>query len=301
MWKLMAAGAAVAVAASAWASAQQAPAVERFAVPGEGSVNSWIVDAPDGLVLVDAQRDRVAAERLVAWIRARGRPLVAVLLTHAHPDHIGGLDQIRRAFPGVRVHASPGTAREIATDRMGYQEKTRAIGAAAPRAYPPPDAVFAEGATLRVAGLEVRTREFGAGEASAATAFHLPAQRILFGGDIATTGVEDFLVEGRTGPWLLQVRALRQEYPDTRTVYPGHGAPGPLDRLAASTTRTLATYRRLVAVAGPVAGVLPPDKVRAVAARVRAALGERPAVAAIPNLREENVRAVARELANPRG
>lgn len=290
-------------ALAAPAAAQDpAPRVERFTAPGDGSSNSWIVHAPGGLIVIDLQRDRAAAAELIERIKATGEPVAAVLLTHPHPDHIGGLDQFERAFPDAPVHAGPGTAREIRLDRMGFQKRTRqALGPAAPRAYPAPDRVFGQGETLSIAGLTIETREYGSGESVAATSYYLPGSRLLFGGDIATTGVTDFMVEGRTGPWLKQVRALRRSHPATRVLYPGHGEAGSLDRIAADQERTLHIYRRLVAAARPVNGALPPEMVREVAAQVRAALGERPAVAATPGLVEENVEAVARELAQARG
>jgi glyoxylase-like metal-dependent hydrolase (beta-lactamase superfamily II) len=272
--------------------------VERFTVPGDGSVNSWIVDAPGGLIVVDVQRDRASAAKLIERVKARGKPLAAVLLTHPHPDHVGGLQQFREAFPDAPVHAGPGTARELAADRMGFLKI--ALGAEAPRGYPQPTSVFAPDKPIRVAGLTIETREYGSGESIAATSFHLPTIGALFGGDIATADVEDFLMEGRTGPWLLQVAALRRSHPGARTLYPGHGEAGPVSAIADATVRTLRTYRRLVTAAGPVRGVLPPDKVRSVAAQVKAELGERTPVAEIPNLVEENVRAVARELAQTR-
>ena len=43
--------------------AQEPLRVERFTVPGDGSVNSWIVHAPGGLIVVDVQRDRAAAAK----------------------------------------------------------------------------------------------------------------------------------------------------------------------------------------------------------------------------------------------
>lgn len=276
--------------------------VERFAIPGAGSVNSWIVEAPDGLILVDFQRDRVSAARAIERIKTIGKPVAAMLLTHPHPDHIGGLDQFRQAFPGVPVYASQPTANEVRVDRMGFQKLTRqSLGAQAPRAYPVPDRVIGYYETLKIAGVTIETREFGSGEAISATSFYLPATGQLFGGDIATAGMTSFLLEGRTGPWLKQIRSMRLNYPQTRMLYPGHGEAGPLDQIAAAEEKSLLIYRRLVAAARPASGELTPEQVRNVAAQVRAALGERPPVAAIPDLVEKNVKAVARELAQMRG
>jgi glyoxylase-like metal-dependent hydrolase (beta-lactamase superfamily II) len=57
-------------------------------------------------VLVDAGT-LVGSDALIDWLRSSNVIPACVVVTHAHHDHIGGLDAVVRAFEGVRVLASP--------------------------------------------------------------------------------------------------------------------------------------------------------------------------------------------------
>jgi len=63
-----------------------------------------VVDESTGhAVLVDPGDE---GARLVAMIKASGATLDAIWLTHAHLDHIGAINAVRRAYP-VPVHLHP--------------------------------------------------------------------------------------------------------------------------------------------------------------------------------------------------
>ncbi|HYD37466.1 MAG TPA: MBL fold metallo-hydrolase, partial [Allosphingosinicella sp.] len=75
--------------------------------PGRGpDGNSVFLDAPEGLILVDTGRHPAHQEKLLAYAKARGRPVAAIVNTHWHLDHSGGNSEIRAAWPGAEVHAS---------------------------------------------------------------------------------------------------------------------------------------------------------------------------------------------------
>jgi len=57
-------------------------------------VNAYIVEGPDGLVVVDAMLTQTASLDLRGKVDAIDKPLKGVLLTHSHPDHYAGLGNL---------------------------------------------------------------------------------------------------------------------------------------------------------------------------------------------------------------
>src|SRR5688500_7483375 len=68
--------------------------------------NSVFLDAPAGLILVDTGRHPAHRDRLLAYARTRGRPIVAILNTHWHLDHSTGNAEIRAAYPAAPLYAT---------------------------------------------------------------------------------------------------------------------------------------------------------------------------------------------------
>lgn len=79
-------------------------------------MNCYLVVEEDGLTLVDATMSPPAGD--VAAVAADlGRELRRVALTHAHGDHAGGVDGVRRRFPGVEISIGERDASLLAGDR----------------------------------------------------------------------------------------------------------------------------------------------------------------------------------------
>jgi hydroxyacylglutathione hydrolase len=118
-------------------------------------------DGRGGAVVVDPSE----ADPVARVVRARGGALAAILCTHHHPDHVGGVEELLDAFgAGVPVygHASEGARIPRLSAPLAH-EQTFALGALAARALHVPghttgalayvidDAVFT-GDTMFVAG-----------------------------------------------------------------------------------------------------------------------------------------------------
>ena len=67
-----------------------------------GIVNAFLVREDDGLTLIDTTLPR-SAKAILSAASALGAPIVRIALTHAHADHVGSLDALAAALPGVEV------------------------------------------------------------------------------------------------------------------------------------------------------------------------------------------------------
>jgi quinoprotein relay system zinc metallohydrolase 1 len=85
---------------------------DNFAADNGGNiVNVGFIETADGVVVIDTGPSRRYGEALRQSIeKATGKPVVRVLLTHHHPDHVLG----NQAFAGVPIAALPGTTKLLA-------------------------------------------------------------------------------------------------------------------------------------------------------------------------------------------
>ncbi|PZN11447.1 MAG: MBL fold metallo-hydrolase [Bacillota bacterium] len=93
-----------------------------------GAVNFGLVETERGLLVIDSGLDRGAANKILRAAEELGRPLVAVLNTHAHADHFGGNAQLVRKA-GIPVYAPEG---EDVVIRQPLYEPVYLFGGAAP-------------------------------------------------------------------------------------------------------------------------------------------------------------------------
>src|SRR5215208_3906564 len=80
-----------------------------------GVVNAYLVTEEDGLTLVDTLMGG-GHKPILKAARDHGLPIVRIALTHAHMDHVGGLDALLEALPDAEVLISARDARLLAGD-----------------------------------------------------------------------------------------------------------------------------------------------------------------------------------------
>jgi glyoxylase-like metal-dependent hydrolase (beta-lactamase superfamily II) len=264
-------------------------AVHRYAKAGRASVNTYWIETARALVVVDGQRELSAAREARARMDASGKPIRAVFLTHPHPDHFGGIGVFAPEDSAVPLYASAQTRESIRADRWGLVKASHeVVGDDFPPNVRLPTHVLADNQPVDVDELTIFPAELGGGEAECMTALYLPAHGALFAADAVQHGMTAFLLEGRSKAWLAQLRGLRERFPGATTLYPGHGAPGPVDDLVDRQIEYLETFRALVARRGA------PEEAAAEMARRYPGF---PPAAAIDDLLEQDAAALRAEVA----
>jgi glyoxylase-like metal-dependent hydrolase (beta-lactamase superfamily II) len=194
-----------------------------------GAVNAYLVQEEDGLTLVDTLMQG-GHKRILAAVETAGAPIRRIALTHAHGDHIGSLDKLAAALPGVEVLISARDARLLAKDKtLDPGEPDAKLRGGYPGAQTRPTATFAAGD--KVDSLEVHAAP---GHTPGQVAFLDPRDGTLYCGDaystlggVATTAkVNPRFPLPTLASWhrptaLESAKALRAL--DPRRLAPGHG------------------------------------------------------------------------------
>jgi glyoxylase-like metal-dependent hydrolase (beta-lactamase superfamily II) len=209
--------------------------------------NSYIVETPRGVIVVDAHLTSESGAAVRAKLDSLGVPLLAVLLTHAHPDHYGGIAEIVRGRQPVKIISTVAVDRAVRASDSTTDAAIRRAGIVWPTARVMPNMVMTTGQTVTLGGLRFTAVDIGTGESMADSYWLMDgAARGIFVGDLATRGMHAFTANGHTREWLATIDRLEPVARQAGTVYPGHGEPGGVE-LFDATRNYLRAFRRNVA------------------------------------------------------
>jgi glyoxylase-like metal-dependent hydrolase (beta-lactamase superfamily II) len=223
-------GVALALAGEAFAQGSAAPTVLTthplkggvYWVEG-GSANTGFVVGDKGVVVIDTQISTEDGQKAIAQItKVTKKPINEIVLTHADPDHIGGLP----AYPaGTEIIAHENTKAEIrasAADPNGgpvFRPLYRAIAAGFL-----PTRTLSGTESMTLDGVQFVLIHVSPAHTSGDLIVYLPAKKIVFAGDILLTNTGRFPVlhvGGSSQGWIQSMKAMLAL--DADTYVSGHG------------------------------------------------------------------------------
>src|SRR5689334_13381170 len=80
-----------------------------------GVMNCYFVREDDGLTLIDTVIEG-RAQHIIQAAQSLGQPIKHIVLTHAHVDHVGSLDELHAALPDAEVMITARDARFLSGD-----------------------------------------------------------------------------------------------------------------------------------------------------------------------------------------
>jgi glyoxylase-like metal-dependent hydrolase (beta-lactamase superfamily II) len=202
--------------------------------------NTVILDAPEGLVIVDTGRHAGQAEAILQRARAVGKPVAAVINTHWHLDHTTGNRDILAVFPQARLVATgaiaralagfladaPARARATAGDAtLGDAERVRArrtLAALEDRASLVPREAIESGGPAELGGRRFELRVARAAVTEADLWLLAPDEALVVTGDLVVAPVPFFDTACEQG-WRTALTEIAAA--DWTTLIPGHGNP----------------------------------------------------------------------------
>lgn len=81
-----------------------------------GIVNLLLVEDGDGVTLIDTGLPK-STKHVIRAAGVIGKPITRIVLTHAHDDHVGSLDELHAALPDAQIYMSARDARILAGDK----------------------------------------------------------------------------------------------------------------------------------------------------------------------------------------
>ena len=207
--------------------------------------NAGFVVTPKGVVVVDALGSPILAQKLIAEIKkVTNQPIVALIVSHYHADHIYGLQEFKKI--GVKIYAQ-GEGRNYLSSETAKQRLIASRIDFAPWVNASTQLIAADvwidkQTKLNIGGIEFLVSRVGPAHAPEDLMVYVPSEKVLFAGDLVFRGRIPFVGNADSKGWLTALDAIEELQP--QIVIPGHGAYSTNPREDIIFTRNYLNYLR---------------------------------------------------------
>jgi len=190
-------------------------------------VNAYIVETSTSVVVVDATLGVSDAKALRSRVQALNKPLAAVIVTHAHPDHYAGVSPLL-GDADVPVYAVAGVNDVIRRDDAAKDRILRPMfGDEWPASRRFPTRTVQGGERVSIADAVFAVTDLGSGESPHDSLWQLETDGApqVFVGDLVYSHMHAYLADGFYDPWLANLERSARELPPDAMLFMGHGQP----------------------------------------------------------------------------
>jgi glyoxylase-like metal-dependent hydrolase (beta-lactamase superfamily II) len=207
--------------------------------------NAFIIETKNALVVVDTMMINADALLLRQHIDNMNKPLIAVIITHGHPDHYNGTDTLIAGLNEIPVISTSGVRDCIKETFDSKKIKWQPyFGHNWPDNIILPNQLVEDAEVVCLDGLTYNFRVLGATESSSDLFFTLGENKsVVFVGDVVFNKMHGFMSDGNSGQWLKVLKMLLTELADVKQLFTGHGEPGNTRQLVQAQIEYIALYR----------------------------------------------------------
>jgi len=207
--------------------------------------NAFIIETSNALVIVDTMMVNSDALLLRQHLNNINKPLIAVIITHGHPDHYNGIDTIISGFNNVPIISTEGVRNCIQNTVDSKEVKWKPyFGQDWPEHKTLPNRFIQNGEVISLDGLSYRFNDLGAAESNSDLLFTLgETQSVVFVGDLVFNKIHGFMNDGNSKQWLIVLHQLLTDVVAVDQVFTGHGKPGNACKLIKEQIEYINHYR----------------------------------------------------------
>ncbi|OQR92295.1 beta-lactamase [Thraustotheca clavata] len=185
-------------------------------------VSSVLVSGEKEAILVNAQFGKSQAQEVVDIVRASGKKLTTIYVSHGDPDYYFGLDTIHTAFPDASIMATQPVVQHI-KDTITTKLSTwnPILGTDAPNKTIIPSILTAKELKLEGHSLQIK------GPADRSYVW-IPSAKAVVDGVLMVNNIHAFMADSQTPEshveWINALKEIQSLKP--KVIVPGHALPG---------------------------------------------------------------------------